>query len=146
MSDPQPSPPFDVEPAIRSALLLMVTGVDEPSMFTEDVTGRTPFGQVNGRDDLLAQVTDWRDGLTSAELVVDGIAVDGTTAMVRWQLAARHTGVVLVNEDLLFEPTDRCVTLQVISEFAFQGERIGSFRHDYDRDDLLRQLRPEPAG
>ena len=53
--------------------------------------------------------------------------------------------MVLVNEDLLFEATGRRVTLPVTSEFGFRGARICSFRHDYDLDDLLRQLRPEPG-
>jgi hypothetical protein len=145
MSDPRMSPPPDVDAVVRSALDMMVTGVDEPGVFTDDVTGRTPLGEVHGRDDLRAQVIDWRDGLTSVDLVVDGIAIDGTTAMARWHLDAHHTGDVLVNEDLLFEATGRRVILAVTSEFGFRGTRICSFRHDYDIDDLLQQLRAERA-
>ena len=101
---------------------------------------------MHGRDDLRAQVIDWRDGLTNVDLVVDAIAIDGTTAMARWQLDAHHTGVVLVNEDLLFEATGRRVTLPVTSEFGLRGARVCSFRHDYDLDDLLRQLREGEPG
>ena len=34
----------------------------------------------------------------------------------------------------------------VTTEFDFQGTHICWFRHDYDLDDLLRQLGPEPGG
>ena len=146
MSDPQLSPAFDVEQVVLSALGVMVTGEDEPTAFTDDVTGQTPLGEVNGRADLLAQVSDWREGLTGAEFAVEGLAVDGSMAMVRWQLAGTHTGGVLVNEDVLFEPTGRRVTVAVTSEFDFQGPLICWFRHDYDLDDLLRQLGPDPGG
>jgi hypothetical protein len=139
------SPPCDIEQVVRSVLLVMVTGVDEPSVFTHDVTDQTPLGEVCGRDDLVARASDWRDGLTSPDLLVEDIAVDGTTAMVRWQLAALHTGDILLNEDLLFERTGRRVTLRVVTEFGFRGELVCSFRHDYDLDDLLRQLHPESA-
>jgi len=136
----------DVEQVLRSALQMMVTGEDAPGVFTEDVTGTTPVGEVNGCGELRAQVSDWRDGLTDVDLVVDGIAVDGTTAMVRWRLAAQHTGVVLVNEDVIFEPSGRRVALTVSSEFSFRDDRICWFRHDYDLDDVLRQLGTDPSG
>jgi hypothetical protein len=141
MSDPRISPPVDVECVLRAALRMMLTGVDEPAVFTDTVTGHTPLGEVGDLDDLRAQVSDWRDGLTDPELVVDTIAIDGDAAMVRWRLAAQHTGEVLVNEDELFEPTGRHVTVEVTSEFQLAGGRISAFRHDYDLDDLLRQLR-----
>ena len=70
-----------------------------------------PLGEVNGRDELVAQVSDWRDGLTGTELVVDGIAVDGSTRHGEVAAHRDHTGVVLVNEDVLFEPTGSRVTL-----------------------------------
>ena len=145
MSDPQLSPPLDVEQVVHCALQLMITGEDDPTVFTDDVTGQTPLGEVFGRDDLLAQVSDWREGLTGAEFVVEGLAVDGSTAMVRWQLAGTHTGGVLVNEDVLFEATGRRVTVAVTSEFDLRGPLICWFRHDYDLDDVLRQLDPDPG-
>ena len=139
------SRPAGVERAVQGALQLMATGV-ESDVFTDDVTGWTPLGEVHGRDQLRDQVTDWRDGMTDIDLVVDGIAVDGATAMARWRLSARHTGVVLVNEDLLYEPSGQEVTVAVTSEFGFRDERICWFRHDYDLDDLLRQLRAADLG
>jgi hypothetical protein len=146
MSEPRMPPPADVEAAVRRALMMMVTGQEEPGLFTADVTGQTPLGEVHGPDELRAQVSDWRDGLTDVELTVHHLVVDGTTAKVDWQLDARHTGVVLVNEDLLFEATDHHVTLPVTSEFGLRGARICSFQHDYDLDGLLRQLLPgDPA-
>jgi hypothetical protein len=144
MNVPRLPATFDAEQVLRSALWMMASGeADALELLTEDVCAVTPFGEMHGRAEFDAQLADWREGFSNVALDVEGMALDGTSALVRWRLAADHTGVVLVNEDLFFEPTGRRVNLRLATQIEFRGVRICQFRHDYALDDLVDQLRPE---
>ena len=146
MSDRPSSPGVGLEPVVRAAIEMMVTGQPDSALtlFTEDVEMVGPMGGANGREQLRTVLSDWQDGLTDIEVVVDRLAIDGAEAVVDWHFDARHTGVVFLMEDMLFEPTGNQVTLHLTSELVFRGQRICSLRHDYDLDELVRQLRPAP--
>jgi SnoaL-like polyketide cyclase len=146
MSDPPSASSLDLEPVVRAVLVMMATGqADDLALVTEDVAMRGPMADVDGRDQLRTHLSDWRDGLSDVEIVVDRIAVDGVAAIVDWHFTGRHTGVALLMEDMLFDPTGNDVSVSVTTELVFRGQQIGSLRHDYDLDELVRQLRPDPG-
>jgi hypothetical protein len=136
---------FDLEQVVWEACEMMATGKpDALALVTSDVEMEGPMGLTVGRERLRHQLSDWQDGLTSVEVVVDRMAVDGAVAVVEWHLDGRHTGMVFLMEDELFEPTGNRVVLEIRSEVEFRGERICSLRNDYELDALLEQLRPKP--
>ena len=144
MIDPRSASDLDIEPVVRAALDMMATGQPEGlAMVTADVEMRGPMGEVRGRDLLRTHLSDWRDGLTDVDIVVERMAVDRGAVIVDWHLAGRHTGAVFLMEDLLFEPTGRRVDLDITTQLVFRGRRICAFQHEYVLDDLLRQLRAE---
>ena len=145
MSDRRSSPSSDVEPVVRAALEMMVTGrVDPLVSFTDDVEMQGPMGGASGRKQLKTQLSDWQDGLSDIEITVDRMAVDGSAVAVEWHFDARHSGVAFLMEDMLFEPTGNHVALHLTSEITFRGDRICLLRNSYDLEELVRQLRPAP--
>ena len=142
-SDPRASQRLDQEQLIRAALTMMATGEPDGLEFlTADVEMRGPMGEFHGRDQLRAQLSDWRDGLTDIEIAIERMAVDGPSIVVAWHLAARHSGAVFLMEDMLFEATGRPLDLDITTELEFRGRKICSLRHDFELDELLRQLGP----
>jgi hypothetical protein len=125
--------------------MTLVTG-DQPApgVFSDDVTGHSPMLDLQGCDQLRAQLSDRRGGLTDVQLDLTRIEVKGATVTVDWRFAAIHTGAMLVEEDVLFEPSGRRVTLEVTSDLRFCNGRICSFEHHYDLGGLLRQLAVDP--
>jgi ketosteroid isomerase-like protein len=119
----------------------MVSGdVTALALFTEDVVGASPLVEVNNREDLRAQLSDRRDGLTEIDVCFDAITGDEPTVVVSWRVAADHTGEILVNEDAFYEPTGRRFRMSVVSHLTFREGRISAFRHEYDADGLRSQL------
>ena len=83
---------------------------------------RGPMGEVpTGRDQLRTHLSDWQDGLTDVEIVVDRMAVDGAAVVVDWHFHGRHTGVALLMEDMLFDPTGNQVTCQLTERARLPG-------------------------
>src|SRR5436190_1107538 len=123
---------------------MMATGEPDALMHvTADVEMRGPMGEYHGRDQVRAQLSDWRDGLSDVEIVIQRTAVDGAGFVVEWHLDGSHTGAVFLMEDMLFEGTGRHIGLDVTTEVVFRDRQICSLRHAFDLDDLVRQLRPE---
>jgi hypothetical protein len=126
---------------IRSALWSLATG--EPpavDIFTPDVVCSSPLLEARGRDDLLNKIADRRGGLTDVTVRVDRMEGDGTAAAVSWRMAGDHTGAILLNEDVLLEPSGLRLALTVFSTFTLRGASIAMFRNEFDVDALARQF------
>lgn len=141
MSGPTGDVPATLEWCVRNAVWWIATG--EPlaaEVFTRDVVGTSPIMEARGRDELIAKLGDRRGGLTNVEVKIDRVEGDEGEVVVTWHMAGDHTGPMLVNEDVLYEPTGQRLRLEIVSTFTLREGAIASFHNEFDIDDLGRQL------
>lgn len=132
---------------LTRALRAMASGdVTDIGVFTPDVRAQSPHMKVARRDELEDQLSDRAGTLSNIELVVDSIERTGDEAALRWHLDADHTGPVLVNEDVLVEPSGRHIHVAVSSWVQLRDGRISAFRHDYDDEALMAQTERSERG
>jgi hypothetical protein len=141
VSGPSGDVPGPLEWCVKNAVWWIATG--EPlaaEVFTRDVVGTSPIMEARGRDDVLSKLGDRRSGLTNVEVGIDRVECDEDEVVVVWHMAGDHTGAMLVNEDVLYEPSGRRLRLAVVSTFTLREGAIASFHNEFDIDDLGRQL------
>lgn len=131
---------------LRRALLALAVGdVGAIELFTEDVTGEGPNLCVRSRTELGYQLLDRAGALSNVEFELDRVEAIAPDAVVAWwRVAGVHTGEVLFNEDLYFEPTGRPIRLSVTTRVVFRQRRIAAFQTSYDDGDLFDQIRGAP--
>ena len=112
-------------------------------LVTEDVSGWSPTLFVSSRQELLDAVSEREDAFSNVASVVDAVDVVGEKAIAEWHVAADHTGPLVLDEDLVVEPTGRRLHLAGATFAEFDGERIRAFRHYFDDLALLEQVLPE---
>ena len=128
--------------ALRRLLQAAVTG-DGDSMadlVTADVTGWSPNLFVSSRDDLLAELALREDAFSGIEIVVQALDQIGDKAIAEWHIGADHTGPLVIDDDLVIEPTGRRLHLSGATVAEFEGERIGAFRSYFDDLALVEQV------
>jgi len=131
---------------LRRALPAIVNGdVGAIGLFTDDVIGESPNLRVRSRAELECHLTDRAGALSDIEFAIDRIERSAGGLTVTWHLSGFHTGVVLFNEDELFDPSGRRVDLSARTEVQFRARRICAFETSYDGQDLIDQIRPGPA-
>ena len=141
MNEPGSTAGGDVEEVVQAVLDMMASGrPDALRLLTEDVDLRSPLGDIGGRDQLRSALNDWHDGMSDARAVVENVRMSGGTAVASWHLVATHTGVILVNEDRLFEPAGAQIDLAITTELDFDGSLVSAVRHEFLLDDLLAQI------
>jgi hypothetical protein len=141
MSGPTGDVPAALDRCVKNAVWWLATG--EPlaaDVFTRDVIGTSPIMEARGRDDLLAKLGDRRGGLTNVEVGIDHVEGDEENVVVSWHMIGDHTGPMLINEDVLYEPTGQRLRLAIVSTFALREGAIASFHNEFDLDDLGAQL------
>ena len=141
MSGPPGDVPATLEWCVKNAVWWMATG--EPlaaEVFTRDVVGTSPIMEAEGRDELLGKLSDRRGGMTNVEVGIDRVEGDEGEVVVTWHMAGDHTGPILVNEDVLYEPSGKRLRLAIVSTFTLREGAIASFHNEFDLDDLGRQL------
>ena len=141
MSGPTGDVPATFEWCVKNAVWWMATG--EPltaEVFTRDVVGTSPIMEAEGRDELLGKLSDRRGGMTNVEVGIDRVEGDEAEVVVTWHMAGDHTGPILVNEDVLYEPSGKRLRLAIVSTFTLREGAIASFHNEFDLDDLGRQL------
>jgi hypothetical protein len=124
---------------LRDALLAAATGDQDmiERVYTEDVTGWSPVLEVVSRDDLAADLAGRTGAFSDVDLVLDPVDAVGDKLIAEWRVAATHSGVLALDEELALEPTGRRIQLRgvVIAEFA--GDRIRAFRQYWNEVELL---------
>ncbi len=141
MSGPTGDVPATFEWCVKNAVWWIATG--EPlaaEVFTRDVVGTSPIMEARGRDELLSKLGDRRGGLTNVEVGIDRLEGGEGEVVVTWHMAGDHTGPMLVNEDVLYEPTGRRLRLAIVSTFTLRAGVIAAFHNEFDLDDLGWQL------
>jgi ketosteroid isomerase-like protein len=64
---------------------------------------------------------------------------------VEWIATATHSGPLVVDEDVVIEPTGGRFTLRGVTVADFEGDRIRAFRQYWDEVSLLEQLELIPT-
>jgi ketosteroid isomerase-like protein len=109
-------------------------------IFTEDVTGWSPNMLVVSRDELAAELAERDDALTNVSIEIDTMDAHDGRAAAEWRVAANHTGPLVLDEDIVIEPTDRRIVLAGATFAEFRDGKICAFRHYFDDAALLEQL------
>lgn len=124
---------------LRDAMRAAVTG-DRALVeraYTEDVTGWSPVTQVASRDDLAADLPGSPAGFSDVELVLDPVDAVGDKLIAEWRMAAIHTGLLVLDDEVALEPTGRRVELRGVVVAEFEGDRIRRFRQYWNEVELL---------
>jgi ketosteroid isomerase-like protein len=132
---------------LRAAMLAAVTG-DEALVeraYTEDVTGWSPVTEVTSRDDLAADLRGRAAAFSDVDLVLDPVDAVGDKLIAEWRVAATHTGLLALDEELALEPTGRRLELRGVLVAEFEGDRIRRFRQYWNEVELLDGLGLLPA-
>jgi ketosteroid isomerase-like protein len=132
---------------LRAAMLAAVTG-DEALVeraYTEDVTGWSPVTEVTSRDDLAADLRGRAAAFSDVDLVLDPVDAVGDKLIAEWRVAATHTGLLALDEELAVEPTGRRLELRGVLVAEFEGDRIRRFRQYWNEVELLDGLGLLPA-
>ncbi len=129
--------------AMRRLLDATVTGdrATLADLLTADVTAWSPSLFVTSRDELLAAFEQQEDAFSGIEVRVHGLDQVGDKAIVEWHVAVDHTGPLVVDDDLVIEPTGRRVHLSGATIAEFDGDdRICAFRSYFDDLAIIEQL------
>lgn len=124
---------------LRDALHAAVTGDESliEHVYTEDVTGWSPVMAVSSRDELTAELRGRSGAFSDIDLVLDPVEAVGDKLIAEWRVAATHTGVLALDEDVEVEPTGRRLELRGVLVAEFEGDRIRSFRQSWNEVELI---------
>ena len=131
--------------ALRGLLQAAITGDGDAmaDLVTADVTGWSPNLFVTSRDDLLAALDLRDDTFSGIEVQVQALDEVGDKAIAEWHVAVDHTGPLVVDDDLVIEPTGRRLHISGATVAEFDGDRICAFRSYFDDLALVEQALAE---
>ena len=113
---------------------------DLEKLFTDDVTGWSPYATVSGLA-ALADLSALREvAFSNVVLTFRGLDEVGNKAFAEWLVEADHTGPLVLGEDSLLEATGRHVQLPGVTVADFREGKIRSFRTYFDDISLIEQL------
>jgi len=116
------------------------TSVDLGTLFTDDVVGWSPYASISGLE-ALAAVAALRDvAFSNMVLVLRGVDEVGNRAYAEWLIEADHTGPLVLDEDVVLEPTGRHVQLAGVSVADFRDGKIQSYRTYFDDLSMIEQI------
>ena len=131
--------------ALRGLLQAAITGDGDAmaDLVTADVTGWSPNLFVTSRDELLAALDLRDDTFSGIEVQVQALDEVGDKAIAEWHVAVDHTGPLVVDDDLVIEPTGRRLHISGATVAEFDGDRICAFRSYFDDLALVEQALAE---
>jgi ketosteroid isomerase-like protein len=109
-------------------------------LYTNDVRGWSPALSVSSAAELAGEFEDREDAFSDVELCVTPLDVSGDRACVEWVATATHSGPLVVDDDVVIEPTGLRCRLRGVTVAEFDGGRIRSFRQYWDEVSLIEQL------
>ena len=77
---------------------------------------------------------------SEVDVTLDPVDAVGDKLIAEWRVAATHTGLLTLDEELALEPTGRRIELRGVVIAEFEGDRIRNFRQHWDEADLLEGL------
>jgi ketosteroid isomerase-like protein len=113
---------------------------DPGTLFTEDVTGWSPYATVSGLA-ALADLSALREAAFSNVVITfRGLDEVGNKAFAEWLVEADHTGPLVLSEDAVLEATGRHVQLPGVTVADFREGKIRSYRTYFDDLSLIEQI------
>lgn len=113
---------------------------DLSSLLTEDVVGWTPNVAVSSLAEARAIFGERDEMLSNIDLDVRSVDIVGDKVFAEWQVAADHSGPMVVDEDLVVEPTGKRIRLAGVLVAEFRDDRIAAFRAYFDDLALMEQV------
>jgi ketosteroid isomerase-like protein len=114
-------------------------------LYADDVQGWSPVMTVSSAAELAVELEDRQEAFTDIELDVTPLDVGDDQACVEWIATATHSGPLVIDEDVVIEPTGGRLTLRGVTVADFEGDRIRAFRQYWDEVSLLEQLQLLPT-
>ncbi len=133
--------------AVRAAVL--VRGIEASivgdssviaDLYTEDVRAWSPSITVSSAAELAVELEDREEAFSEIELELAPLDVSGDRACVEWVATATHSGPLVIDDDLVIEPTGLRCRLRGVTIAEFDDDRIRSFRQYWDEVSLIEQL------
>jgi ketosteroid isomerase-like protein len=109
-------------------------------LYVDDVHGWSPALTITSAAQLAVELEDRDEALTEVKLSCIPLDVGGDQACIEWVATATHSGPIAFDDEVLFEPTGKQVTLRGVTIADFTGNRIHAFRQYWDEVALLEQL------
>ena len=113
---------------------------DLDTLFTDDVTGWSPFATVSGLADLVELAALHEDAFSNVVLILRGLDEVGNKAFGEWLIEADHTGPLDLGDGAELEATGRHVRLAGVTVADFRDGKIRSYRTYFDDLSLIEQL------
>jgi ketosteroid isomerase-like protein len=114
-------------------------------LYADVVQGWSPTMTVTSAAELAVELEDRQDAFSDIELDVTPLDVGDDQACVEWIATATHSGPLVVDEEVVIEPTGGRFTLRGVTVADFEGDRIRAFRQYWDEVSLLEQLQLFPS-
>ena len=113
---------------------------DLKTLFTDDVTGWSPYVTVSGLTALAELATLREEAFSNVMITFRGLDEVGNKAYAEWLIDADHTGPLVLSQDSALEPTGRHVQLPGVTVADFREGKIRSFRTYFDDLSLIEQI------
>ncbi len=114
--------------------------VDLKTLFTDDVTGWSPYVTVSGLTGLVDLAALREEAFSNVVVTFRGLDEVGNKAFAEWLVDADHTGLLVLSEDSALEATGRHVQLPGVTVADFREGKIRSFRTYFDDLSLIEQI------
>jgi ketosteroid isomerase-like protein len=114
-------------------------------LYADDVQGWSPVMTVSSAAELAVELEDRQEAFSEIDLEVTPLDVGADQACVEWVATATHSGPLVVDEDVVIEPTGGRFSLRGVTVADFEGDRIRAFRQYWDEVSLLEQLELIPT-
>ena len=116
------------------------TSVDLATLFTDDVVGWSPYATVSGLAGL-SELSALRDiAFDNVVILLRGVDEVGNRVYAEWVIEADHTGPLVLDDDVVLDPTGRHVELAGCSVADFREGKISSFRTYFDDLSMIEQV------
>ena len=113
---------------------------DLKTLFTEDVTGWSPYVTVSGLAALADLAALRETAFSNVVVTFRGLDEVGNKAFAEWLVDADHTGPLVLSEDSVLEATGRHVQLPGVTVADFREGKIRSYRTYFDDISLIEQI------
>ena len=114
--------------------------VDLKTLFTDDVTGWSPYATLSGLPALADLAALREEAFSNVVITFRGIDEVGNKAFAEWLVEADHTGPLVLSADTALEATGRHVQLPGVTVADFRDGRIRSYRTYFDDISLIEQI------
>ncbi len=113
---------------------------DPKALFTDDVTGWSPYVTVSGLPAVAALAALREEAFSNVVVAFRGLDEVGNKAFAEWLVEADHTGPLVLSADSVLAATGRHVQLPGVTVADFREGKIRSFRTYFDDLSLIEQI------